>query len=78
MTSAFDTQLVIGYGSGNDPADTTGDLLFKLNVGVAQPQKDYSAVEGTMVDIPFVCRSDGTNAAVKIEIANAIDRAWTA
>jgi len=78
MTSAFDTQLVLAYGSGNAPVDTDGDLMFQMNVGVAQPVRDFAAAEGTMIDIPFVCRDDGTNDMIEAQIANAQDRAWTA
>ena len=78
MTSGFDTQLVFAYGSGNDPVDTDGDLLFKFNVGLGQPVKDFVAVEGTMIDVPIICRGDGTNEMVEIELANIVDRGWTA
>jgi len=78
MTSAFDTELVFAWGSGNDPVDTDGDLLFKFNVGLGQPVKDFTPVEGTMIEIPIICRSDGTNEMVEIELANIIDRGWTA
>ena len=78
LTSAFDTPLVFAWGTGADPVTTTGDLLFKFNVYPQQPVKDFTAEEGTMVDIPVICVSDGTNEMVEIEHADANDEGWTA
>jgi len=78
MTTAYDTQLVIAYGGGADPADTDGDLLLKINVHIDALTKDYGREEGVMWTIPFVGADDGTNEMVELEMANAVDRAWTA
>lgn len=79
MTTGFDTQLIIAYGSGNDPVDTDGDLLIKLNIHIDPTAiaKDYGREEGVMWTIPFTGADDGTNEMVEIEVANAVDRAWT-
>ena len=80
LTTAYDTQLVIAYGSGNDPVDTDGDLLIKLNIHIdpAGIAKDFGREEGVFWTIPFTGADDETNEMVEIEMANAVDRAWTA
>lgn len=78
LTSAFDTQLILAYGSGNDPADTDGDFLQKLNINIPQTARDFAAEAGTMIDVTFKGADDGTNEMAEIEIANAVDRSWTA
>ena len=77
LTSAYDTQLVLAWGSGADPVTTDGDLLVKLNVNFAGNAFDFIREDGVFLTIPFECVDDGTNEAVEIEIANAIDRVWT-
>ncbi len=77
LTSAFDTQLVLAWGSGADPVTTDGDLLIKLNVNFTGNAFDFGREDGVFLTLPFVCVDDGTNEAVEIEIANAADRAWS-
>ncbi|MEE9162010.1 MAG: hypothetical protein V3U35_03475 [Candidatus Neomarinimicrobiota bacterium] len=77
LTSAYDTQLVLAWGSGADPVTTDGDLLLKLNVNFAGNAFDFGREDGVFLTIPFECVDDGSNEAVEIEIANATDRAWT-
>ena len=78
LTSAFDDQLVLAYGTGADPATTTGDFLQKLNINIPQTARDFAAETGTMIDVTFKGADDGTNSMAEIEIANAVDRSWTA
>jgi hypothetical protein len=78
LTSAFDTQIILAYGSGNNPADTDGDLVFQLNGNFQQtnPSRDFPNERGTMVDVSFSGADDGTNDMVDFSIANDEDRAW--
>ncbi len=77
LTSGFDTQLVLAYGSGNDPVDTDGDFLMKLNVAPTGHEMDYGNELGVFLNIPFKGVDDETNEMVEIEQANAADRGWT-
>ena len=77
LTSAFDTQLVLAYGSGADPVTTDGDLLQKINIALPEmPARDFPAETGVMLDVAFIGTDDGTNEMVENEHANAVDRAW--
>ena len=76
LTSAFDSQLILAYGSGNDPVDTDGDFLQKLNINIPATARDFAAETGTMIDVTFKGADDGTDEMAEIEIANAVDRTW--
>ncbi len=78
LATSFDTQIVLAYGSGNTPVDTDGDLLMKFNVNLdIGGTKDYAREEGVMWTLAVSGAFDGTNNLVDIELANAVDRAWT-
>ena len=76
LTSAFDTQMILAYGSGADPVTTDGDLLQKINIHIPQAPRDFAAEVGTMIDVSFTGADDGTNEMVENEHANAVDRSW--
>ncbi len=76
LTSAFDTQMILAYGSGADPVTTDGDLLQKINIHIPQAPRDFAAEAGTMIDVAFTGADDDTNEMVENEHANAVDRAW--
>lgn len=79
LTSAFDTQLVLAYGSGNDPADTAGDFLQKYNIALqAAPARDFTGEAGTMLDLTFTGARDDSLAMVDIDFINSTDRSWPA
>ncbi len=78
LTTAFDGPLVLAYGTGADPATTTGDFLQKLNINIPATARDFAAETGTMIDVTFKGADDGTNEMADIEIAPAVDRVWTA
>ena len=77
LTTAFDAQLILAYGSGNDPVDTDGDFSQKLNINIPATARDFAAETGTMIDVTFKGADDGTNEMAEIEIANAVDRSWS-
>ena len=76
LTTAFDVQLILAYGSGADPVTTDGDFLQKLNINIPATGRDFAAEAGTMIDVTFKGADDGTNEMAEIEIANAVDRSW--
>ena len=76
LTTAFDTPLVLAYGTGADPVTTDGDLLFKINAGFSVASRDFAAETGTMLDLSFTGFDDGTNEMFEAEIANNVDRAF--
>ncbi len=78
LTSAFDTGIIFAWGSGNDPADTDGDLVLKTNGNFqsTNPARDFANEKGVMVAISFEGADDGTNNMVDNSQANATDRTW--
>lgn len=64
-------QIYIRWGDGS--AD--GTLLFDVNALYTGNSIDFGA-DTVMVSLPFSGVDDGTNEAVEVTIANAIDRAW--
>jgi len=68
-----ETQIYIHWGDGS--AD--GTLLFDVNaIYTAAPTPDFGNEAGVMVTLPFQGVDDGSNEAVEVKIANAIDRTW--
>ncbi|MCH8837728.1 MAG: hypothetical protein IIA60_07990 [Candidatus Marinimicrobia bacterium] len=76
LTSGFDTQMILAYGSAADPVTTDGDLLQKININIPQTPRDFAAEVGTMLDVNFTGADDGTDEMVENEFANAVDRGW--
>ena len=76
LTTAFDTQIVLAYGSAADPVTTDGELLCKINAGFKAVDMDFAAETGTMLDVGFVGFDDGTNEIAVVEIDNAVERCW--
>ena len=68
-----ETNIIVQWGDGT--AD--GTLQFDINAIYSEPpNKDFGQSMGVMLNLPFIGVDDGTNEAVVVKIANAVDRAW--
>jgi hypothetical protein len=66
-------QIYLRWGDGT--AD--GTLLFDINaVYTGIPTPDFGNDAGVMITLPIQGVDDGTNEAIDVKIANAVDRAW--
>jgi hypothetical protein len=73
--AAGSAEVTVAMGWGADDVD--GHLLFTMNAIYTGPTtRDFGAESGVGVTLSYSGVDDGTNAALNVKIANAIDRAW--
>jgi hypothetical protein len=64
--------LIVQWGDGT----SDGTFKFDVNAIYTGNSLDFGNEAGVFVNLPFKGVDDGTNEAIEVSIANAVDRAW--